>query len=362
MKKLLALLLMACLVAPSARAESIVCWINGGDADRVHLRTKSIGDSASTGLYYTGTAVLIFDREDEWMKVQIGDEIGFVLEKYLSADAPTQLGPWQRVANPDSSWVNLRRSPRMDGDVIATPDNGALVHVLGETADGWSYVEWDGVKGYIVTKYLASVGMDAAGQTRIIGKTPEGDNIFIYAAPNGQALYFTGTEDQPRVTYRDVNFDGATDIVIFTVMGASNFYSEFFVWDAAAGQYVQVEVPGIDYPLCNYRLHQYWNIVESDAQNGFAGALHEKRLFRWEGTDLKLIRSAVSKEREEYTFTDQGYTVTTRSDMLEIKVYDHTSGEYEGELLWELTIPLKDTETRDVFTEEEEALWQGLRY
>ncbi len=361
MKRLIAMLLTLFLLIPAAQAENSVRWIHGGNADRVHLRAEPSAKSKSLGLYFTGTDAILIDRLEDWAFVMVGDVSGYIMSEYLTDGQPAQLGPWYAVDNPNSTWVNLRMSPDRDGMAIAEVNNGEAVHILGETADGWSYVEWQGVKGYMVKEYLSPAGESAAGQTRMLGRTPEGDAILAFDAPNGQPLYFVSAQEQPHVTFRDVNFDGATDIVVFTIMGASNFYTEFFVWDAAAGQYVQAEVSGIDYPLCNFELHPEEGIVSSHANNGGAGSLHEICLFRWAGTKLDIIRRAVSRELEVFEMTGAVFTSTTYTDVLDVKVHDYTTGEYGGTVLWEKTIPVEETEYRDFYTEETDALWQGLK-
>lgn len=268
MKKLLTLLMTIMLCIPAAVAESGVRYIDGGNADRVHLRAAPSQTADSLGLYYTGTDAILIDQVGDWAWVMVGDVEGWIMTEYLIGDDPAQLGPWAVVDNPHSTWVNLRMSPSMDGMVVMCPDNGMAVHILGETADGWFYVECEGVKGYMVTEYLSPAAEGANASTVILGMTADWDYIHQYIAPNGQALYFTAVEEAPPITFRDVNFDGVTDIVIFVSMGASNFFTEFFVYDTAAGEYIRAEHRGIDYGLCNYQLYPEYGIVVSQANNG----------------------------------------------------------------------------------------------
>lgn len=362
MKRVAVLLLVMLLWAVPVLAQSSVYSISGGNADRVHLRAEPSRDAKSLGLYYTGTDVILIDQANGWARVLVGDVTGYILTEYITQDSLAQLGPWCIVDNPGSTWVNLRMSPSMSGDVAMCPDNRTAVHVLGETADGWSYVECEGVKGYIVTGFLRPASELEAGRLLTVGKTTEGNYIHRYTAPGGQSIYFDAVEEQPPVTYRDVNFDGMTDIVVFVSMGASNFYAEFFIYDAGTDAYIRAEHPGIDYGICNYQLYPEYELVGSHASNGYAGALHEDCLFRWEGTNLKLVRRAVSQELQE-TYYDQGhdrYSVTTWNNILHITVRDYQSGGYEGDVIWEKTADVEDTFYQDVIVEERDALWQGI--
>ena len=193
---------------------------------------------------------------------------------------------------------------------------------------------------------------------QIVGRTSDGDYIHTYAAPNGQTIYFTALESEPNVIMRDVNFDGQEDLVVMTVMGASNFFCEFFVFDN--GQYVQAKHEGLGYGLCNYELYPESGIVGSHADNGYAGALHEDFLFRWEGTNLRLIRQGSSEELTETKFGDEAYTVTTYRNRLHIMIRDYSSGDYEGTVLWDNIVELDDMDAA-MFGQEKAVLWQGIR-
>lgn len=360
MKRLLLLLLMLLLWIPAAGAENAVRWIHGGNADRVHLRAEPSREADSLGLYYTGTDVILINSTGDWAWVMIGDVTGYVMADYLTDDAPLQCGPRMQVDNPHSTWVNLRMSPSMDGMVAMCPDNGTAVQLLGETADGWSYVECEGVQGYIVTELIGEAYNEATPSTTVLGRTADWYYIHQYTAPNGQNIYFTATEDKAYVTFCDVNFDGVEDIVVDAIHGASNFFSEFFVYERTSGEYVRVTNDGAEERFCNYQLYPEYGLVATQSNNGNAGLLHVMNLYRWDDTELKLIRSAVSDEWSEERFEGQTYTRIIHGDILHVTVRDHTK-DHDESILWEIIIPKEDTEYRDVFTEEMEALWQGIR-
>lgn len=361
MKRLYVLLLAVLMLLPSALAETGVWYIDGGTADRVHLRAAPSAQADSKGLYFTGTGVILINDAGDWARVMIGDESGYVMRAYLTWEEPVSCAPWYVVDNLSSTWVNLRMSPRMDGMVALRPDNGTAVRLLGETAEGWSHVACDGVTGYIMTSLLSPMGETAEAQRTTILSDATGEGyIHQYTAPNGQAIYFTAELENPHITFEDVNFDGQDDIVILTVSGASNGWYKFFVYDAAQDAYVYVHQSGDDAGLVNYETYPEYGLIGSRASNGNAGLLHVLNLYRWDGTDLRLIRSAVSDEWAEDVFDGATYTNVIRGDMLHVVVRDHTK-DYDVSVLWELILPKEDAETRDIFTEEQEALWRGIR-
>ena len=192
----------------------------------------------------------------------------------------------------------------------------------------------------------------------IVGQTSGGEYIHAYAAPNGQTIYFAALESEPRVLTRDVNFDGQDDLVVVTSMGASNYFCEFFVFEN--GRYVQAQHLGLSTGLCNYELYPELGIVGSHASNGWAGALHEDHLFRWEGTNLRLIRRGSSEEMTEFSYTDDAYTVTTWQNRVRITICDYSSGDYDATVLWDQAVDVDQMDAA-MFDQETALLWQGLR-
>ena len=356
MKKLLIVLLLTALLLPAARADTALRWIDGGNADRVHLRAAPDASADSLGLYFTGTGAILLEERGGWAHVMLGAVEGWMMADYLSGAYIPLMGPGRRVENPGSTWVNLRTAPSLEAAVAMRLPNGRVLRLLGETADGWSYVEGGGAKGYIMTSLLSEADDQTSMDTTVLGMTAELDYIHQYNAPNGQNIYFTAVEEDVYLTYLDVNFDGVDDIVVDTVRGASNVYSEFFVFDSTSGQYVRAAAGGSEDRLCNYGLHPEYGLVSSYNNAGNAGLLHTANLYRWEGNDLRLIRSAVSDEWAEESFVGSTYTSIVHGDILHMSVRDR-----DGSILWEIVMPKDNIDYESLFEQETEALWQGIR-
>lgn len=356
MKRLLVILLTMLLCIPVASAEDSVRWIDGGNADRVHLRAKPSTASDSLGLYFTGTSVIIIESMDDWAWVMVGDVTGYMMSDFLTRSQPAQMGPWQMVDNPSSTWVNLREKPHMDADVLSFPDNGITVRVLGETADGWSYVECEGIKGYVRTELLSLVKL----RTTLLAKGTQG-YIHRCIAPNGQELYFNAYAEEPIIEFKDVNFDGLDDLVIITGRWAKCDTALFYVYDPGEG-YVLVRETIKDEGLMNYALYPEYGLVGAGIANGNAGLCHEKWLYRWEGNDLKCIRRAYSEEYTETVWAQDmsSYTQTIYTDLFVCDVYDYTTGVPEGEVIFSAG-PLEWDVFVEAMKDENAALWQGLR-
>ena len=363
MKRLLMLLLTVLLMLSMGQAETTPCYIDGKDADRVHLRKAPSRSAESLGLYYTGTEVDLFDVQGEWAAVTIGSESGYIMTQYLTDYAISRLGPWRMVNNPNSTWVNLRTAPSMNAPIALCPDNGTTVVVLGETADGWSYVECRGITGYMRTDLLsAREKKPLEAKTMILSDASNDGYIHQYVAPNGQLLYFTSDMEEPRFYLDDVNFDGWDDLVVMTISGATNAWYTFFTYDPVCDEYTHVTHYGAEF--INYGTYPQYGIISSYGKNGYAGLLHVSSLYRWEGNRLKQIRSAVSDEWSESIFEGGTYTQIIHGDVLHVKVLDHTSG-HDGTVIYERMFSMSDVmESEDyqrIFAEENAALWQGIK-
>lgn len=361
MKKLFASMLWLLLLLNAAHAEAGLRWIGGGNADRVHLRAAPSPAADSLGLYFTGTEAILLDEQGGWAHVMVGAAEGWMMADYLAPGYLAQLGPRYQVDNPNSTWVNLRTAPSMDAPAAMTPPNGTQVRLLGETADGWSYVDCGGAKGYIMTSLLREADEADAQSTTVLGATADWWYIHEYIAPNGQRICFTGMEDQADVYFEDVNFDGIEDIVAVSVRGANNFFSEYFVYDPDAGEYVRAVTDSDEERLCNVQLHPESGLVVTYTNAGSAGLTHVWNIYRWEGTNLTLLRSAVSDEWVEDISEGQTYTQIIHGDTLHVTVRDHTLGSYDDCIVWEVILPKDDIDFESLYKQELEALWQGIR-
>lgn len=146
--------------APGAAAQSagVYATIDGGNANRVHLRASPSVQADSKGLYFTGTQVFCSHGVSQgWTRVIIGAEEGYMMTSYLrTGDAALDVQPDQPqgvVRAP--GFVNLRSSPSLDAQVLARLQDGDRATLLGETAGHWYYCAADGIMGYIKADYVA---------------------------------------------------------------------------------------------------------------------------------------------------------------------------------------------------------------
>lgn len=363
MKKLLMILLAMTLCISLASAENGTYHIDGGDADRVHLREEPSAVADSLGLYYTGTEVAVTGMDDGWARVLVGAVNGYIKAEYLTRDAVGPRAPWYKVANPKSDWANLRRAPSMEGTVITGPWNGTPVRVLGETANGWSYVQCGTDTGYMLTSLLAPMeNAYTVQRTTILACDGLGPCIHRYTAPNGQEIYFAADLEEPLIEFVDVDFDGHDDIVVTTGIWAKAASARFYRYDPRNAEYYLVPETSIEEGLLNYALYPEYGLVGTYISNGNAGLSHEACLYRWEGGDLKIIRRAISEEVTKTEMVDGVLITTVDTNRFHHTVYDYTSGVEDGRILTYRT-PQGYEEYIEYIQNggNDDALWHGLR-
>lgn len=219
------------------------------------------------------------------------------------------------------------------------------------------------MKRRLCSLLLAFALLPAAAPAEVVGRDGMYADRYIHRieAPNGQALYYLSTEEDAFVTARDVNFDGVDDLVVFSARGASNAWVLFFVWDGNA--YVRATWDaGEDTGLPNYELLAGDGLVLASSNDGWAGGLHHRRLYRWEGTDLRLVRSAVSEEYHQMAVDGQTGAVvtTTYHDRMSVRVTE-PDGQGGYRVLWEGVVTEEQAANDpQAFSQEEAAFWQGF--
>lgn len=370
---LLAAVLLLCMVTV-AGAECVGerLYVNGNNASKVHLRSEPSIGSASLGLLYSGTEVILLSLDyGDWYYVQIGTETGYINANYLSHSQPESQAPIAYVYNPNSSWVHLRRGAGTQSQSVGRVNNDDVVYVLGELSNGWTYVQRGSQSGFMASNFLRSSEQSGSGSIvdnnrfelrnpmlEQVGYAANGEMIFRLIAPdNGQSVYFTSAEIRPAVYQQDVNGDGAMDLVVTTARGVSNEFAAFFVRTGDTYEYVQV--PQLENGLCNYLLYPQQKLVLSYANNGAAGAHHDTALFRWEGNTLRLLRRCHGEEAVEYHEQNGVMVYTTDPQQLKLTVWDYTGDGVNGVLVYENKVMLNAAEDNLIY--QDAAFWQGLR-
>lgn len=210
--------------------------------------------------------------------------------------------------------------------------------------------------------FAALMLLAAPACAEVVGRAGN-DYIHRWVAPNGQELYFVSMEEDPFVQMKDVNFDGVEDVVVITFRGAANFGVEFFVWDG--GAYVPVEHPGAD-RLVNYELYSELALVETGANDGLAGMLGDRQLWRWDGAKMTLVRGEWRTEVETWSYDGDLTTIVKDNGYVHMCVWDYVNrvtlnGVTGPALLLDTVVGIYDEEAcLAAMDEADSAFWQGL--
>lgn len=150
-KRIPALLLSAALAAApfTGALAAEYATVKGGG---LNLRETASLQAKVLGQYPTGTWIEIVEKGDEWSKVKVDGKDGFMMSKYLSANAG---GTTMYVRTNTGIGLNLRQGPGTDSAIITSYPIGTVVTVL-KKGNGWYQVKVGEQTGYMSSKYLAS--------------------------------------------------------------------------------------------------------------------------------------------------------------------------------------------------------------
>ena len=82
---------------------------------------------------------------------------GYMDADYLTPTQPTQLGDRRIIRNKRANGLNLRAAPSTGGELLTFIPNNSQVIVLGELSDGWCYVLYENLEGYMLGSSLESI-------------------------------------------------------------------------------------------------------------------------------------------------------------------------------------------------------------
>ena len=107
----------------------------------------------------------IYSRDDAWCQAEYNGTTGYVSSRYLSFDQeapppsalPAQTSPLAAQVTTAQGSLNLREEPKSGAKVITTIPQYDQV-IVTDHGDPWCAVVYDGLTGYVMTKYLTFLG------------------------------------------------------------------------------------------------------------------------------------------------------------------------------------------------------------
>ena len=140
-------------------------YVHTGNSGKLNLRENISTSSACLGQYANGTPVTVHATIGAWAHVTVEGKTGYMMNKFLSASAPSttpsgggsssSMPGTAVVRQPSGSFVYLRSSASTSNllNVLDKVPSGATVEVLS-WGEFWSFVNYNGQLGYMVTNYL----------------------------------------------------------------------------------------------------------------------------------------------------------------------------------------------------------------
>ena len=140
--------------------ENITAYVTSKNGKGVRMRTGPGTAYGVVRLYDVGTKVTILSSGTYWDYISINGQKGYMQSQYLTTAqvAPPVNETTSYVAYVTSSngkGVNLRKGPSTSYGSYGSYAVGTQLTVTAHTGD-WSYVTINGLKGYMMTKYLTT--------------------------------------------------------------------------------------------------------------------------------------------------------------------------------------------------------------
>ncbi len=246
---------LLCAMLPQAFAEvaELTGYVNGGDADRVHLRAAPAADADSLGLYFTGVPLVCHtDPTAPWVHVTIGQVSGYMMSRYVYCGTAPETVPIVQfhACTTSADPVPFRTAPAEDAYWRYELPEGTPLLILGETADRWYYVYSDNFCGYVPSETVF-MGDRAEQPIRHGYPAPELSRV----APRFHAVLYAGESFRhaqsgdelalhelsrlyggqpvtfPCYTFLDVDRDGERELVLALTIGTDEYYG-YLVLDA----------------------------------------------------------------------------------------------------------------------------------
>jgi len=216
-------------------ASSGTLYVKTNTGIGLNLREEPSMNSAIITSFKTGTAVKVISRGTEWSKVQVGDAVGYMSNRFLTGSVQSgSTGSTQTkqgvVKNPGANQVLLlREKPSTDARVLGNFRNGTQVTITGESGDFYK-VTVAGKSGYMMKKFISvtTSGTTSAFPTapftaKLIN--PNGNSIVNFRKAAGLSAPIIKT--LPVGTEITVNEIGETWCKV-TVDGVDGYISRYF--------------------------------------------------------------------------------------------------------------------------------------
>jgi uncharacterized protein YgiM (DUF1202 family) len=198
-----------------ATAVSTIGGIRGVDArscdpcpvvttDALNLRSGPSLNDSIIWVIPKGTEVIASNsRTNGFAEVTVGSREGWAYAQYLiSPDVPEADG-----TKTTTDYLNFRKSPSTDAEVIDVLLPLTVVDSTSQVIDGFRFVYFDGVPGWVYDQYLAGSSSMTTTDVLNLRAEPNTSADVLHVMPLGATVQLTGDESNGfvSVTYNGVD-------------------------------------------------------------------------------------------------------------------------------------------------------------
>ncbi len=161
-------------LAVGASAIELKTGIGSVQVGGLRLRAKPNTDAEIMANASKGDQVIIIREVGDWYLVDYNLLIGYMSKDYVTFSERDNIDLGYGVV--ESGSVNLRSTPGVDGDLLATLEEGETAYIIGLNC-GWYKVMYEGQTGYIRSDLIALTEAPRNNSQTVIGTAPSVNTI-----------------------------------------------------------------------------------------------------------------------------------------------------------------------------------------
>lgn len=161
-------IISATLLASREMPEEESTLVMANVQSALNVRTEPNEDADRVGKLYKDCGGSILERKDGWTKIQSGNLVGWASDEYLlfgeEAEAvANEVG--LLLATNETDALRLRKEPSTEVGFYTMIAKGEEMEVIEEREDGWVYVAYDDMEGYVSGEYVNIHFLIDSGET-----------------------------------------------------------------------------------------------------------------------------------------------------------------------------------------------------
>ncbi len=161
-------------LAVGASAIELKTGIGSVQVGGLRLRAKPNTDAEIMANASKGDQVIIIREVGDWYLVDYNLLIGYMSKDYVTFSERDNIDLGYGVV--ESGSVNLRSTPGVNGDLLATLEEGETAYIIGLNC-GWYKVMYEGQTGYIRSDLIALTEAPRNNSQTVIGTAPSVNTI-----------------------------------------------------------------------------------------------------------------------------------------------------------------------------------------